>query len=405
MQKAVLIFFLMVAIVGFIQAFSDHEETTLIAEPVAPPSPFQDSLSQYIAQFDSALVNESLRRGLPGGAFVITYGDSILLAKGFGVRKVGEPETIDENTVFRLGSVSKGFAGILAGMMVEQGIISWEDTVSHIVPYFQLKDSIQTDKVQIKHILSHTSGLPRHSYTNLVEDGLSLERIIPQLKKVELISEVGEQIAYQNAAFAVIEKVLESKTNQGFATLLQEDIFSPLEMNNASTNYATLMMNGNVAQPHFFGSKNGRMTGRIKNNYYNTISAGGVNASILDMGKYLLMLTGNRPDLISEETLDEVFAPEATINNKRFSRYWPGVNKSYYAKGWRVLENGEQTIVYHGGYVNGYRSEIAFDRNLKLGICILYHSPSSYALRVIPEFFNGFNELTTSFDSTTVTHP
>ena len=142
MQKAVLFFFLIVAIVGFIQAFSDHDETTLIAEPITtPPSPFQDSLSQFIARFDSALVNESLRRGLPGGAFVITYGDSILLSKGFGVRKVGEPETIDENTVFRLGSVSKGFAGILAGMMVEQEIISWEDTVSHIIPYFQLKDS------------------------------------------------------------------------------------------------------------------------------------------------------------------------------------------------------------------------------------------------------------------------
>lgn len=129
----------------------------------------------------------------------------------------------------------------------------------------------------------------------------------------------------------------------------------------------------------------------IKNNYFNAVSAGGINASVSDMGEWLLLLTGNRPDLIKDDTLDQIFEPVSTIPNRRFSRHWPGVNETYYGMGWRTLNNGDQTIVYHGGYVNGYRSEIAFDRENQIGISILFHSNTSYAVQVIPEFFNDFS--------------
>lgn len=118
------------------------------------------------------------------------------------------------------------------------------------------------------------------------------------------------------------------------------------------------------------------------------------------MGQWLLLLTGNRPDLISDSTLDEIFTPVSRIPNKRFSRHWDGVNESFYAMGWRVLEHEDQTIVYHGGYVNGFRSEIAFDRERQIGISILVNSNSSYALEVIPEFFKEFNRLHAFIDST-----
>jgi beta-lactamase class C len=61
--------------------------------------------------------------------------------------------------------------------------------------------------------------------------------------------------------------------------------------------------------------------------------------------------------------------------------------------GWRSLNNDDQTIVYHGGYVNGYRSEIAFDREKQIGISILFHSNTSYAVELIPEFFNDFDAI------------
>ncbi len=397
MKRIFILLFTCLLIIGVTNIYQKED----IPEPVIPVSDtVQDSLSIFLSDFHDTITKGANNRNLPGGAYVITYKDEILVAKGFGTRDIASPLPIDEHTVFRLGSVSKGFASILAGMMVDQGLITFDAPVYKIVPGFKLNDADQTERIEVRHLLSHTTGLPRHAYTNLVEDGLSLERIIPKFEDVPLISTEGQQQAYTNAAYAVIEKVLESRTNVDFNTLLKEEIFKPLSMNDASVTYGDLKESTNKALPHLYSRRAGtRIMVPIKNNYFNAVSAGGVNASISDMGQWLLLLTGNRPDLIKEETLDQIFAPISTIPNRRFSRHWPGVNESYYGMGWRTLNNGEQTIVYHGGYVNGYRSEIAFDRENQIGISILFHSNTSYAVQLIPEFFNDFNNLQSFIDS------
>ncbi len=389
MSKAVLSGIILLIILGLSRINSDDPTVTVIQEPVSNPA--QDSLQSFINKFEERLIRGARDKRLPGGAFVITYKDEVLVAKGFGTRDIASPLPIDENTVFRLGSVSKGFASILTGMMVDQELLSFDAPVYKIVPNFKLSDAKQTERIEVQHLLSHTTGLPRHAYTNLVEDGLSLERIIPKFEDVPLISSEGEQQAYTNAAYAVIEKVLESRTNVDFNTLLKEEIFEPLNMEDASSTYSALNESTNKALPHLYSRRAGqRIMVPIKNNYFNAVSAGGINASVSDIGQWLLLLTGNRPDLIKEETLDTIFEPVSTIPNQRFSRHWPGVYQSYYGMGWRTLNNGDQTIVYHGGYVNGYRSEIAFDRENQIGISILFHSNTSYAVEVIPEFFNDF---------------
>lgn len=380
-------------IFGFTKIYQPDESIPTVPQQKLA-DPVRDSLYLFVQQFDSTIKAGAADRGLPGGAYVITYGDAILASEGFGVRELGSNMPIDEYTVFRLGSVSKGFASVLTGMMVDQNMLLFDDTVAHILPYFKLQDLEQSRRVKVRHLLEHTTGLPRHAYTNLVEDGLSLERIIPRFENVPLIDREGEQHAYTNAAYSVIEKVLEQRTNSDFKTLLEEEIFEPLDMSQASAHYSVFETNTNVAQPHLYSYRQKkRVSIPVKNNYFNAISAGGINASISDMGKWLLLLTGNHPDLISEKTLDELFTPVSRIPNKRFSRHWVAVNESYYGMGWRVLENEDQTVVYHGGYVNGYRSEIAFDRERNIGISILLNSNSSYALEVIPEFFEEFNRI------------
>lgn len=347
-----------------------------------------DTLSNFLISFEDKFVEGMRNQRIPGGAVVLMKDGNIIYEKGFGVLESGTSTQVDEHTVFRLGSVSKGFASVLAGIMVEDSLINWEDPVVQHFETFELHDPEQTKRVEIKHILSHTSGLPRHAYTNLVEDGISLSRIISRLDQVPLISKEGEQIAYQNAGYAVIEKVLEEKTDIDFNTLLQEMIFEPLGMNSASSSHDILRITENKAEPHLYNSRLGRRTSvPITKKYYNAVSAGGINASISDMGKWLELLVGNHPNIINPNILDRIYTPIATINNKRFSRYWDGVNESHYGMGWRVLYNGSQKIVYHGGYVNGFRSEIAFDKETQTGICVLINAPSRFPLEVIPEYF------------------
>jgi len=387
---------LLAVVTGSYLACADLDSEPNFVESEIEPQQWvmDESLALYLEEFEKDFEEGLNRRRIPGGSVAIVKDGRVVYQKGFGVKEAGKPEEVDEHTVFRLGSVSKGFASVLTGVLVEEGVVSWDDPVFRYLEDFRLNDPVQTDRVQIRHLLSHTSGLPRHAYTNLVEDGLSLDRIIPRFSHVPLISKEGEQLAYQNAAYSTIEKVLEAQTGTDFNTLLDDKLFKPLAMNHASASYDSISNSGNRALPHVYHSRSrGHVSIPISRKYYNAVSSGGINASASDMGKWLLMLTGHYPDVVSEETLQEIYGPLATINNRRFSRYWDGVNKSHYGMGWRVLENHGQKVVYHGGYVNGYRSEIAFAPDEGIGICILINSNSSYPLAVIPDFFNHFKSI------------
>jgi beta-lactamase class C len=100
------------------------------------------------------------------------------------------------------------------------------------------------------------------------------------------------------------------------------------------------------------------------------------------------VLLGTRKDFIQQRTLDEIFTPavKAKSKNRNFRR-WIDRSDSYYALGWRVLNFKADTLIYHGGYVNGYRSEIAINRKDKIGICVLSNGPGSLVDNSVPYFF------------------
>jgi beta-lactamase class C len=393
------VFLLLVFSIGSYLAFTDIKPEPNVVEPEPKPEEWvmDESLALYLEEFEQNFEEGLNGERIPGAAIAIVKDGRIVFQKGFGVKEKGKPEEVNEHTVFRLGSLSKGFASVLTGVFVEEGVVSWDDPVSRYLEAFKLYDPGQTGRVQIKHLLSHTSGLPRHAYTNLVEDGLPLDRIIPRLQQVPLIAKEGEQLSYQNAAYSAIEKVLEAQTTTDFNTLLNVKLFEPLEMDQSAASYDSIMYSGNRALPHVVYSRSrGRVPIPISEKYYNAVSSGGINASASDMGKWLLLLTGNHPEVISDETLEKIYEPQATIHNRRYSRYWDGVNESHYGMGWRVLDNHGQKIVYHGGYVNGYRSEIAFAPEDGVGICILINTNSRYPLEVIPDFFNHFKSVSSN---------
>jgi len=344
-------------------------------------------LPAYIKAFEDTLKFRMLKEQIPGAAIAIIQDSTLKYIKTFGSVENGSGSAVDTNSVFRLASLSKGFAAVLTGILVDEGLLNWDDKVIKHYPKFTLKDSAQTQRMEIRHLLSHSSGLPYHAYTNLIEDGLSLDKIIPRLGKLDLIAAEGEVYAYQNAAFAIIEKVLESVADTTFAALLTTKIFKSAHMTDASTSYEELINSSNLAKPHFYSAREQKYV-PLKNSkkYYNAVSAGGVNASISDMACWMQLLLGNRQDIISDSTLNYIFNPVIKVNTRRYSRRW-GTRRSDYAMGWRVVNFQGRNIVFHGGYVNAYRSEIAIDRKNKLAICVLFNAPHWYSARIIPEFF------------------
>lgn len=345
-------------------------------------------LSALLSDYEANILKLQRNTGTPGVAIAVVHDSSIVYLKGFGVREIGKADSVDAHTVFRLASVSKCFAPILTGLLVEEGILSWNDPVVKYLPQFALNIKENTDSLTLKHVLSHTTGLPYHTYTNLVEEGMDLKTMLSLLKDVKLTGKPGEIYSYQNVAYSLIAEVMLAATGKTYEQLMTERVFKPLKMRDASLSYADILLNTNVARPHLHLRKGWRVTS-INDTYYNVAPAGGINASISDMAELIKMLLGTPDNFVKDETLDEIFTPavKARSKNRNFRR-WIDRADSYYALGWRVLNFKTDTLLYHGGYVNGYRSEIAINRKDKIGICVLSNGPGNLVDNSVPYFFS-----------------
>jgi beta-lactamase class C len=341
------------------------------------------------AYFDKAIASGAI----VGAGVSIVKGDSIIISDGFGKRNINVDAGVDGQTIFRLGSLSKGFAGILAADLENEGKIDWEDKVTDYIPDFQLGDQSNTDKITLANILSHTSGAPYHSYTNLVEAGLPLTDIAKRFKEVDPISNPGSIYSYQNALFALSGEMMYKATGQEITTSLDDRFFKPLEMCSTTMDYETLIHAENVAVPHS-KRRNGWRSKKLRNSYFNAIAAGGINASADDMAKWMRFLLGHNPEIMSNQALEEAFNPAIEIKGHyKYYQRWPGHQASYYGFGWRIHKfvedqtRQEKTIWHHGGSVNNFRNEIAVFPEADLGICVLLNNNSRLAKTVVPDLY------------------
>lgn len=354
---------------------------------------YTPELDHFIQDFNTLASDMFTKSKSPGAAIAIVKNGRIVYAKGFGVKKVNTNDSIDIHTTFRIASVSKTFAGVLTSKMVAQNKLNWEDKVQQHVPEFNLLNPDYAQSMEVKHILSQSTGLIQHAYTNFIEEGKDLNKMIAALADVKLLAEPGQLFSYQNVAYGVIEPILESATGYDYNTLMRKEIFKPLHMKDASIDYESMISDDNIAYPNF-PRRGGWSSSRIKKTYYNVPSAGGINASISDMANYMVAMTGHRPEVISQEMIDDIFDPQirTRIRWKYYSR-WKDYKKSYYGLGWRIVENNESTIAYHGGYVNGYRSQLAINTDEDIGICILTNSPTSFSSKLVPVFLKKVDEI------------
>ena len=348
-------------------------------------------LDNFVFEFDRMTSDLFASSRVPGAAIAIVKEGRVIYQKGMGVKNGIDREPIDTHTVFKIASVSKTFAGILTSMMVDRGVLDWDDPVQQWYPEFRLKSEKYTSEMRIRHLLSHSTGLVQHAYTNLIEESKDFDFMVHALPEVDLISAPGRSFSYQNVAFGVIEPVLKAATGHSYTDLIKSEIFGPLNMHDASLDYESFISTENKAYP-MFAKSNGWGNGKISSTYYEVPSAGGINASISDMASYMIALTGYRPEIINENMLKEAFTPQVStdIRSKYFGR-WKDYKRSYYALGWRIVENGDDVIAYHGGYVNGYRSQLAVNLDEDVAICVLSNSQSDFSSILVPAFLRLYD--------------
>jgi beta-lactamase class C len=254
-----------------------------------PPPLFcseKEGIDGVLSGFDAYVSKFIKEQEAPGAAIAIVIDGRIVSLKGYGVKKAGGAEPIDIHTAFRIASLSKSFAAVLTGTLVEDRLLGWDDKVTTYLPGLMLAESSNTEELTIRHILSHTSGLIPHAYDNLIEAEVPFKKIIKELEKVDVICPVGECYTYQNAMYSLIGPIIESATHKKYEELLRERLIHPLGMKDVTFSRHGLIASANYAHPHV--KKEGKWTPTVvKDTYYNVQPAAGINASIHDMAYWL----------------------------------------------------------------------------------------------------------------------
>lgn len=353
-------------------------------------------LIDAINRFENFVLDTMQRRQLPGLAVAIVKGNQIVYLNGFGVKELGSSDPIDIHTIFRLASVSKGFASVLTGVLVDHGVLHWDDKVVKYLPNFRLYDAKNTQNLTIRHLLSHTTGLPQHTYSDLVEQNLALSDMIDRLSSVPLIAPVGKIYTYQNVIYSLIGEVVQAATGKSYQDLVAELIFEPLGMVDASVGKDGFLSSTNRALPHI-QRNGGWITAPVRDAYYNVLPAAGVNASIYDMAQWLRAMLGGVPHAVSQQTIQEVTTPWIRSPRERWKHRWRDqVRDAHYGLGWRIYDYAGHKLVYHGGWIQGYRAEIGFMPDQKIGIAVLMNFESLVAIEFLPTFFDIYLNLTSS---------
>ena len=371
-----------------IQWFKNAQSEEIPAVALKPLEKVWTRMDTLIHAYDSLIMQQLEEAGTIGAAMVVVYNGEVVLLKCFGERQKGSGDPVNQHTVFRLASVSKTFTGMLAAKLSLQNKVPLNSKVIDYVPSFRLKDTVNTFRLEISHLLSHTTGLVPYAYDNLVESGWSLKMIMDSLYRVDINGPPGTYYSYQNVAFSLYDTISELATGKSFDLLMKKEIFDPLGMRDASVGLEPFKERKNKAWPHV-GSKGNFRATKENLRYYNTNPAAGVNISIDDMASYLLALTGHQTKSIDTIIINEIITPRIpTPLRWNYLRNWKKVESKEYGLGWRVIGAYGNQIAYHGGYVEGYRAEIAFCRDEDFGIALLSNSPNGVESGIIPLFLD-----------------
>jgi CubicO group peptidase (beta-lactamase class C family) len=320
--------------------------------------------------------------GVPGVAVAVVKDGKVVLAKGYGVRKVGAPAPIDEHTLFSIGSISKSFTALGLGMLVDEGKISWDDPVSQHLPYFQLHDPFATREMTIRDLLVHRSGLPEVSGGILwYGSDYSREEVVKRLRYIQPVSSFRSTFSYQSVTYMAAGEIIRAVSGKSWDDFTRDRIFTPLGMKESSSLFRDLTDAKNIALPHV------RIDGKeVAIAYRDSDSlgpAGSIVSSVHDMARYMQLLLAEGElegkKLYSEKVARELFTPQIVVPNPppppsrpEFKILHPMFRA--YGLGWFLNDYRGRKLISHTGGMDGMSAIVMLVPEEKLGITVLTHS-------------------------------
>lgn len=347
-------------------------------------SSYPASVSGYM----SWLKQQFSDNNIPGAAVAIVSRDAVLDVQTWGVLNKRDNTPVTSESLFRIASVSKTFAGTVAAMLVDRNLQTWDTPILQTLPDIQIGTGQTSKDINLRDLVSHTTGLMPHAYSNMLDDGVAYEKIREKFREIPTVCPPGRCYGYQNVIFTLIADVVETSTDSRYDDYLQEHLFNPLGMTTASTGLDKLEASPYATSPHRLVRSEWRTTTHNPA-YYSVSPAAGINASILDMAIWTRANLGGYPEVLSPAFLQVQHNPVVETPRGNYFNRWQGLEGAYYALGWRVFDYKGLHVIHHGGGVRGYRSEMAMVPQKDIGIVVLFNAETTLANDIVPGFLDS----------------
>ncbi len=304
---------------------------------------------------------------IPGAAIGLVKDGRVIMTKGYGVRSAATNAPVTENTQFPISSITKSFTALAVMRLVEEGKLNLDTPVIKYLAEFKLSDPQATQKVTLRHLLTHTSGLPR------LDEGLfeikDRNRVLADIGQIKLTARPGELWQYSNQGYVVIGAVIERVSGQSWEDYLAQQVLTPLGLKEASFNLNGLQKAAEYATPHVIGLL-GKFLSFVFADPQGVAPCCGLNASVTEMAHYLnfWLGDGSTPEgqrLLKASSLAQLISPQFKLPDD-------GVftNRGY-GFGWATGEYRGNKIVTHDGLINGFYADVVMAPSSRAGVVIL----------------------------------
>lgn len=353
------------------------------------------ALAEPPAGFENRAEEVRQQIGAPGMAIAIVEDGAPVFVRGFGTTAQTGGQPVDAETIFPTGSTGKAFTTAALGLLVDRGLIGWDDKVIDHLPQFRMYDHWVTGEMTVRDLLVHRSGLGlgQGDLLFVPRSHLSREEVVHRLRYLAPKTSFRSEYAYDNVLYIAAGLLIEEVTGSSWETFVREQILQPLDMQESTVDGLLRFETANRAYPHARTQSPVRGLGpQTMLDEHDELArsaapAGGLAISASDMASWIAMQLGHGtlPDgttFLSKATHGEIWQPvtvqpiadlpaELALTQATFDTY---------ALGWEVRDYRGEKIIWHAGGVLGFQSVVVLIPDRNVGFSIEINSEDSAIL-------------------------
>jgi len=330
------------------------------------------SLGSLIPDLDRLAAEAMAVWKVPGAALAIVQDGKVVLTRGYGQRDIEADLPVTPQTQFVICSITKSFTASAIALLHNEGVLDWTKPVRDYLPEFRLSDPVATERVTIRDLLSHQSGLPRHDWLHLPGD-LSPAEMLPLMRHLELSRDIRAAWQYNNLCYNAVGLLIERLSGQNFEAFVRKRLTDKLGMN-VSFSLDEFEAGPEAAKPYKIDVDTRLPALRLP---IRTTAAGAINTSVADLANWMRLHLGKGEfageRLLPAALVEQLHAPLVHIRKSEFSEF----GETHYGLGFQSSIYRGDRHVSHGGGWNGWGSFMTLVPDAGIGIAVLTNrSPS-----------------------------